>query len=565
MRTRFVAILLLLTATLASCFGSDSGGGTPTTVMIEDEPNDELIQATDIKLGRPIQGDVVEAEDEDWFRLKLKDGKSVKVELFATRLDQATWDAALTVPRLTVYFPDDETKLHEHSFQAGWTFGSLDFEIPAFTVPQTGFYWFVIRADTDLSPGGRYVLRVSYVTPAPGHDEIEEPIELGVNDTPGTGQVLNNGTLVGFHREGNDDFFKVQVGGSRVIRAELIGHRNGALGEATSPYDPLMRLLDVDGATILAENDDAFFADPGIQHHVVAAGTYFLQVTQGPASTEDGSYVLDFSADTMTVAPESEPNDTSATADALAFGGAVSGGIVPGQEDWFRFVGDAGDMIRLQVFDATNSTEASETVDVALFAADGTTPVPFHSGGEFQVVRTILQQDGDYFARVVPGPTAVAGTLYRLELKRFHASTPEDEPNDALADADPFPGGKFAAGEISTPGDLDLFRFTTSRDQLVTFVVYAGNVATGSDGVPDYSGWGSALPPLLTVRDVVGAAVAVSTSTPVNGVFTESVIDGLPTAAVTFVAPPTSTTFYLEVTSADGSGAGGHTYVVERR
>ena len=62
----------------------------------------------------------------------------------------------------------------------------------------------------------------------------------------------------------------------------------------------------------------------------------------------------------------------------------------------------------------------------------------------------------------------------------------------------------------------------------------------------------------------MGAVVATSTSTPVNAVFTGSVLENLPTGAVTFVVPPTSNTFYLEVTSTDGSGTSSHYYVVER-
>ncbi|MFN0008255.1 MAG: hypothetical protein ACKVXR_10130 [Planctomycetota bacterium] len=571
MRTRrpspaLLPFLLSISSALATgCWGGGGGGGGGSTLTkLEAEPNDGILDANVITLGRPIKGDVIEEEDEDWFQLRLNVGRIVKVELFGTRLDQETWDAASTLPRLTIYFPDDQTKVHEQSLAAGWTFGSHDFDIPSFTVPQSGTYWFVIRADTDLSPGGRYVLRVSYA-PVANRDEIEEPLDLGVNDTPETGQLVQNGMVKGFHRDGNDDYYQVQVSGPRVIRAELVAQRNGAFEDATSPYDPLLRLLDVDGSTVIAENDDAFFADPGIQAYVEASGTYYLQVTQAPASTEDAPYVLHFSSDPAAAAGESEPNDTSATADPIAYGGAVDGGIILGQVDWYRFQGDPGDMIRLQVFDVANSTVAVEAVEVAFFAPDGVTPLPFHIGTGFQVASTILQQNGPFFVRVQPAPSLVVGTLYRLELERFRAATQESEPNDTTSTADLFPGGKFVAGSITAPGDVDRFRFTTSRDQLVTFVVYAGNVATGSDGSSEYSGWGSDLAPLLTIRDTVGAAVATSTSTPVNSTFTESVADGLPTAAVTFVAPPTNNTFFLEVAADDGAGSGSHYYVVERR
>lgn len=557
-------LLALSSALVTGCWGSDSGGGGSTLTQLEVEPNDGVIQSNYILLGKPVKGDVIEEEDEDWFQVRLTVGRTVKAELFGTRLDQETWDAVSTVPRLTIYFPDDQTKVHEQSLASGWTFSALDFDIPSFVVPQNGNYWFVIRADTDLSPGGRYVLRVSYVNPSATVDEIEEPLDLGVNDTPQTGQLVQSGMLRCFHRDGNDDYYKVQVSGPRVIRAEVIGQRNGAFEEATSPYDPLLRLLDTDGSTVIVENDDAFFADPGIQAYVEAAGTYYLQVTQGPASTEDAPYVLRFSSDPATESSETEPNDTTVTADSIAYGGAVSGGIVLGQADWYRFQGDPGDMVRLQVFDVANSAIATEAVQISFFGPDGITPLPFDIGTGFQVASTILQQNGPFFVRVEPAPSLVFGTLYRLELKRFHSSVQESEPNDGTAVADTFPSTAFAAGSISAPGEVDFFRFTASRDQLVTFVVYAAKSA-GSDGFSEYSGWGSDLEPLLTIRDTVGAAVATSTSAPPNFAYAESVADGLPTASVTFVVPPTNTTFFLEVAAADGAGSSSHHYVVERR
>ena len=47
--------------------------------------------------------------------------------------------------------------------------------------------------------------------------------------------------------------------------------------------------------------------------------------------------------------------------------------------------------------------------------------------------------------------------------------------------------------------------------------------------------------------------------------YTEGIIEGLPTATVAFVAPPTANTFYVEVTSADGTGSSDHYYVLQRR
>jgi len=551
---------------LAGCgLFDDGGGGGSSATQFESEPNEGIQFSDPILIGRPMQGDVVEPEDEDWFSLKLTQGRTVQVELFGTRLDQSSWEAAATVPRLSVVFPLEEDILVEHSFSSGWVGAAQDFDLPIFHVTRTGTYWFVIRADTDLAPGGRYALRVTNVSPAPNLSEIETALETGIDDTPGTAQSISPGVLAGFHRDGNDDFYSLEIPGPRVVRAEVVSARNGAWEAATSVYDPLLRLYDVDGSTILEENDDAFFRDPAVQFEVAGGGTYRIQVTQNPASTEGAPYVLKISTDPASAITESEPNDTTTEADALAYGQSVSGVTAPGVEDWYRFTGTAGDMVRLQVFDIDNSQSAVEPLDAVLFAPDGTTPLAFNEGPSLQVLTTILQEDGTFYVRARSGTTAVGASAYRLELRLFHSAVYESEPNDTVAEAGEFPGGGFAAGAITAAGDRDLHHFTASSKQLVVFAVYASSTATGTNGFAEYSGHGSVLAPLLTIRDVTGAAVATSTSQPAGGTYTEGILEGLPTAAVAFVASPTADDYYIEVAAADGTGSLAHTYVLQKR
>jgi hypothetical protein len=288
-------------------------------------------------------------------------------------------------------------------------------------------------------------------------------------------------------------------------------------------------------------------------------------VTQSPTSTFNAPYILLYAADMTTGTTEIEPNNTPAGADPISYGVPVSGSIAPGAEDWFQFQGQAGDMVRLQVFDKNISKAASEALLVTLVASDGTTPLSTHEGPAFQVLTTILQHSGTFYVRTRTAPAAVASTTYRLELQRFHTATYEVEPNDTIAQAGVLPPGGYVAGVIATAGDRDLYRFTTSTGQFVVFDVFADATATGSDGFSEYSGHGSDLDPLLTIRDSTGAIVAQSTSEPVSGTFTEGVVEGLPTASVAYIGPPTSHVFYLEVAAADGSGGVNHYYTVRRR
>ncbi len=547
--------------------GGGGGGGIQTSDIteLEHEPNDDPAFAPSILIGKPVRGDLLTAGDVDWFPIRMNKGATVRIELWATRLDQASWDAAGTVPHLSVYFPDSQTVLTEHSFRAGWTYGSLDFEIPVYQLPTTGpFYWIRVAPDLDGASGGRYVLRASYLSFGPGQQEKEGSTDIGDNDTPGTAQTITPGVLNGFHRDGNDDCYALTVGGPSVLRAEMVAMRDGTPGGELTPYDALLRIFDVDGTTILKENDDAFLLDPAIQLEVPAAGRYVVMVSQNPASTVNCPYRLITSVTPATGTQETEPNDNTGSANAFAYGENVAGTIGPGEDDWFRFTGTAGDMVRLQVFDKNNTVSAAEAVVVTLVGSDGATPIPSHEGPLFQVLTTILTQSGTTYVHVQPDPAALGPTTYRLELRRFKASTFETEPNDTIAQARAFPAAG-ASGTIGAPGDVDLYRFTALSRQIVSFDVFASSAGTGTNQQSEYSGHGSALLPLLTIRDSNGAILSQTTSLPANGVYGESVYDGLPTCAVAFVAPDTTHTFYVEVAAADGTGGPDHTYVLVRR
>ncbi len=553
---------------LPTCGGGGGGGGPKLSNLTvpENEPNDDSLFATGLFPGRPTRGDLLGTDDVDWYFIHLVPGSTIKIELWATRLDQASWDASGTGPHLTVYFPSPAAKLIEQSSSVGWTFGAIDIDVPAYTLPTNGSgYWIKVEPETAGVPGGRYVLRVSYVRVGIGPREKESGGEVGGNDSTGTAETIVPGVLDCFHRPANDDCFALTVTGPSVLRAEVIGQRNGAEFGDVSMYDPLLRLFAADGTTVLAENDDAFLLDPAIQFEVSAAGRYVFQVSENPANTTGSKYRLITSVTPATATPETEPNDVTSNANAFDYGQNVSGTIGPGEEDWFQFTGAAGDMVRLQVFDGNNSESGSEAVDVALLASDGVTPIPFHEGPLFQALTTILRQNGTVFVRVRPGASAVDPTTYRLELRRFKSATFETEPNDTLAQAPAFPPGGLAAGEIAAPGDVDVYRFSAVSEQLITFSIFAGDAATGTNQQAEYSGNGSALAPLLQIRDVNGNVIASSTSLPANGVFTEAVTDGLPTATVAFVAPPTSHVYYVEVAAADGTGGDDHTYVLLRR
>ncbi|HKC25871.1 MAG TPA: DVUA0089 family protein, partial [Thermoanaerobaculia bacterium] len=186
---RFVLALACI-AELAACGGG--GGGGPPAAIAESELNDSTATADALPVGTPVQGSVATAGDVDFFKVTLPQGSIVKIELFAARADQAGWDAAGNVPRLSVWDTDanGNAKLLEHDFGGntsdGWSFGAHDLDIPMFEVPATGTYFVSVTQDDTSLAGGAYTLRVLYPVVTGKQEEIEPTGSDGGNDTTAT-------------------------------------------------------------------------------------------------------------------------------------------------------------------------------------------------------------------------------------------------------------------------------------------------------------------------------------------------------------------------------------------
>lgn len=552
------SLALLLAALSSACSG---GGGGGPSILSEQEPNDLPSQAGALVLDRPGVGSVASAGDVDYFSVRLNAGKYLKVELFATRLDQETWDAAANVPRLTLFAPDGTTKVLEHDATAavseGWGWGRHDLDIPLFRVPAAGTYYLAVTQADDTLPGGPYAVRASLVGLGNAQLEFEAAGTTGANDSPNTSQDIQPGMVRGNHIEGDLDFYAVTIDAPTLVRFELTAYRDGVHAGDDGYFDPTLQLFDSSGAFVLAFVDDTFFFDPAIHFEIQDPGTYFLEVAEC-CGVGDADYLLSYSKTPVGSTLESEPNDTPATADPIAYGGNVSGAIDTALTDHFAFEGAAGDMVRIQVFDAWNMQNAADFVSVEVLAPDGTTTVP--TGGFFslQTITTILQEDGRHYLRVDP---TLGATDYRLALTLFRSAVQESGSNDTIGTADLL--FQRVAGAVEAPGDVDVFRFEAPEQHLTILAIYAGRAATGSDGDFEYSGHGSDLQPLITITNGAGTVVASCTCDPAS-VFTESVTDPLPSAAIAFI-PTDEGPYYAHVESAFGAGGPTHTYVLEKR
>src|SRR5262245_44332593 len=178
----------------------------------ETEPNDDSASANAGTIGTAMTGDVITAGDVDFFKYDLTASQVISVELRAARLDQTAWDAAGNVPRLTIYDTDGTSKLLEHdytgNFSDGWSWGQEDLDIPMFEAPAAGTYFIAVTQDDQALVGGKYALLVKTLTVTNLQEEAEPTGTDGVNDTPGTAQVITPGTIHGFHVADGDDYYQ---------------------------------------------------------------------------------------------------------------------------------------------------------------------------------------------------------------------------------------------------------------------------------------------------------------------------------------------------------------------
>lgn len=549
---------------LAACGGGGGGVAFGVIVVAEQEPNGTALAANPLPEGRAATGVIASPADIDFWSFPARAGEWLTLELVATRLDQAGWDAACNVARLTLWDIDGVTRLLEHDYVDAWPLGRHDMDIPLWRVPATGTYYVCVISDAPGVAGAEYSLVIRRNNLGATQAETELVGQTGVNDTPLSAQVLNVGRLQGHHQDGNPDWYRFTALRPSVACIEMISSRNGRYRDEPEYYAPRLRLYGADGSTLIATADGVYFDDPFLCARLPEAGVYFLEVTQA-RSGGDADYHLSFSLRNADALPlETEPNDAALTADGVFYGVTFQGSISTADTDFFAFSGSAGDQVLVEMLPAAPGTE----VLVEFFKPDGATvqPADRDTFAGLTSTRTILPEPGIYFFRV----TALTAQpiVYVIALSRLQGARFETESNGTLGNADSFDGSGRAAGVIGSDVDVDVYRLDAREGELVIVSILARRTvrgAVGSDGFRPLSGNGSQLRPRLRALTATGAELARSVYTPPNACTgAESVFDGMPTLAVAFIAPAAGT-YYIEVAAEDGTGGPNHTYLLQRR
>lgn len=553
----------------ATTVSNGSLGSAPFNVDYS-ESNDGADTA--ISVARPISPKVpvfgsLGPGEVHYFRFAAKTGQLVAFSSYSNRVDMKNWDTSL---RLRLLAPDGTTEL-ARSGAAGPDLPGVDTGMMLLRIPADGVYFLVANVDQRGFLSGQYALLMRFVTSTGKlQTETEPPGVTGQNDTIATAQKIVPGLVVGqFDTPASNltasDFYKLSVGVDSRIVAELIAGRNGAaFGDV--PWDGKLELQDAAG-NVLWSNDNTWGSDPAIDYRVSAPGTYYIRVTRSnnQANTASSPYFL--SVDSIPYQPENETAGNVSTLKATPFGYAseVRGSFAGPGDHYFAFGGTAGDVVRLFVVDRTQSQFSSLLLsplgsgDVAFLAQDGVTELPAGSSfstpseSRLNVRQTILRSSGTYFIRV---RSNAAGT-FGLRLEQYAFSLFEAEPNNTFADADPLSPQLWASGVISAPGDVDHFKVSAQKNQLITVSILA---AAGGGAGTALSDFGSSLMPNLEVRDSSGALLSVaSADRKGESNYAESLMSGHADAMVevSFRAPANGN---YDIAVSDADGQGGPTY-----
>ena len=277
---------------------------------------------------------------------------------------------------------------------------------------------------------------------------------------------------------------------------------------------------------------------------------------------------------TPNVTPETEPNDTFGTANALNLASQpcaiVSGAINPGGDlDFFTFTGaPAGSRIWIETDTGgtQNAGATSRDTVIDLLAADGTTVIENDdddgtgNGGDGTIETGLasmiggrtLTAGGTYFIRVRGFSATGIINPYRLFVRLTNvAATPEVESNNTAATANP---AGLTSGSIGVAGDVDYYSVPAVAGNVVYFNTDADpeRDGVGTDLVVEFRDPSDVL--LLSVDSSITGSVANPAAEGANFTITA---DGTYFIKVRHFSATGTGTYHLMVSACSGGGGSG--------
>ncbi|MEM7164699.1 MAG: hypothetical protein AAF581_04505 [Planctomycetota bacterium] len=544
---------------LTSCNNGGGGGGArvgaapAAPTQPEAEPNDLFDDAELLDSNVAGIGDLAESGDIDVWAFEATAGAVYRIELQAFILDFGGWSETNNELRFEVYDTDrDQICRHDNAVFLG---RAIDLDIPHLMIDEDGTHYVRLTA-RDNNSGGRYSIRCVPVEMSELQYETEAYGESGGNDTIDTAQLVESGTIWGYHVDDESDYYAFEISAPSLVTMEMMTYRNGFLATETRYYDPYLRFYDATGAQ-LATNDDAYFYDSTIWVYIDQPGTYYARVHEYSGSVADGEYFLGLDIEPVSASPEATDNNLQDTAAPIQLGDFVANSLAAGEQAYYSLSLSAGDLLRLHHYSGSIHTGSDASVVLHILDEDGTA-VPYRSG--FFAHRWLALETGHYTVRV----SANVAAAYAFRVERIRQSTFEveadDTANETPLSAAPVIGtGNGRSGAIDFTDDADVYRFTGQPNHLMSFSVHAGN--SGDSGARQLNGHGSSLRPRLRLFDADGNVLQEVASDSIRGA--QRCTNVFATAELAFESTDAGT-YYLEVTSLNSLFGESYFYLLER-
>jgi len=397
-----------------------------------DQPGDNTTQAR--FTGAAVEGDISAGGDVDWYRMHVEQGQRYSFTLEGI----ANAEGVALDPMLGIY--DSEGNQLAFNDDANTSLNSA----LRFTPQQSGDIFVEARAFAEDGTG-RYRLAAS-AGPVPA-DAVG-------NDASTRARISAGRDVTGnIEFEGDTDWyrFNARTGQRYVISL------NGAAGSDDALTDPLLRILDREGAELAMSDDTEEGLNSALEFTPQASGEVFIEA-RAFSDAYTGSY-------TLSVVAERAPTDNISaernTRGRLTIGQSVDGSIdFNADKDWYRVRLEGGQSYRFTL----NSSGESALGDpyLRVHGPDGNELAADDDGGDGlnSYVEFTAPSTGTYY--VEASAFAEGGTGgYTL------GSRAGEIPADASTDVSLSAEGDYRQGVLAPAGDRDWYRIDLTEGQSV--------------------------------------------------------------------------------------------------
>lgn len=380
--------------------------------------------------GEAVEGDISPAGDADWYRMRVERGQR-----YGFALDGLTDAQGATLdPMLAIYdgegnqlaFNDDANESLNAALQ--------------FAPQQSGDVFIEARAFS-AEAVGRY--RLSASASAVPEDDVGNDVNTRARISAGRSA---DGVL---EYEGDVDAYRLSARSGNRYRVTLVGAGASPLG------DPLLRVVDRDGAEIAMNDDSDDSLNSALEFSVQSYGDVFIEA-RGYADSSAGGY-------TLSVTAERIPDDGLAagrnTRGRISVGGEANGAIeTPDDQDWYRIRLEGGQSYRFTLNGVGDNPLADPLLRVMNASGDEAALDDDGGDGLNSYLEFTAPATGTYF---VAAQAFGEGSSGGYTLTARAGDVPADSSTDASLSAD----GDYREGVLAPAGDRDWFRIELADGQ----------------------------------------------------------------------------------------------------